>query len=147
MSNFPHRLYRVILALHPVDFRKQFGSEMALDFEDALESHGFAALCFDALLSLGRHWAMYAFPGTVEQGPIARQSLLAGQYVMVSQGCLTLFDFARASVLCVMLFIVIGFAATPNGRIMASLQSGNASQHGGIYDGGRPSFNRQGTVC
>ena len=92
------------------------------------------------LLSLGRQWAVCVFPGAAEQGPIT-QSLLAGQYVMVSQGCLTLFDLARASVLSVMLFLAMGFAATtPNSRVAISLQAVHASQqHGGVYSGSQRS--------
>ena len=144
MSNLRHRLYGVIVRLHPAAFRNEFGREMALDFQDALASNGFAALCLDGLLSLGRQWAVCAFPGAAEPGPITRQSLLAGQYVMVSQGCLTMFDLARASVLSVILFLATGFAATtPNSRITISFQAVHASQGGGMYDRGGRRFNRR----
>src|SRR5258708_14477161 len=108
MNNLQRRLYGVIVRLHPAAFRNEFGREMMIDFEDALASNGFEALCLDGLLSLGRQWAVCAFPGAAEQEHITRQSLLAGQYVTVSQGCLTMFDLARASVLSVMLFLAIG---------------------------------------
>lgn len=137
MSNFRRHLYSAIVRLHPAAFRNEFGCEMVLDFEEALGNHGFATLCLDALLSLGRQWAECVFLGAAEHGPITRQSLLAGQYVKVSQGCLTLFDLARASVLSGLLFLAIGFAATtPNSRTTISLQAVHASQRGGIYSGG-----------
>jgi uncharacterized protein (TIGR03435 family) len=133
MNNLQCRLYVVLVRLHPADFRNEFGREMRLDFEDALESNGFAALCLDALLSLGRQWTVRAFPGAEEQGSVTRQSLLAGQYVMASQEGPTLFELARASVLATMLFFAIGFPATiSNSHTTTGLQAGPSSQDGTV---------------
>ena len=135
MNNLQCRLYVVLVRLHPADFRNEFGREMRLDFEDALESNGFAALCLDALLSLGRQWTVRAFPGAEEQGSVTRQALLAGQYVMASQEGPTLFELARASVLATMLF-AIGFSATiSNKAITNDLQSVPSSQDGNVQSG------------
>ena len=136
MIDLEHRLYRVIVRLHPADFRNEFGREMRLDFEDALERTGFAALYFDALLSLGRQWTVRAFPSPEEQGYVTRPSLLAGQYVMVSPGGPTLFELARASVLATMLFFAIGFSATiSNKAITNDHQSVPSSQDGTVLRG------------
>ncbi|HEY1743206.1 MAG TPA: TIGR03435 family protein [Granulicella sp.] len=136
MIDLERRLYGVIVRLHPADFRNEFGREMTLDFEDALESTGFAALYFDALLSLGRQWTVRAFPSAEEQGYVTRPSLLAGQYVMVSPGGPSLFELARASVLATMLFFAIGFSATiSNKAITNDHQSAPSSQDGTVQSG------------
>ncbi|HUZ94902.1 MAG TPA: TIGR03435 family protein [Edaphobacter sp.] len=132
MSNLQSQLYGAMIRLHPADFRNEFGREMTLDFEDALTSNGFARLYLDALLSLARQWAAYAFPQTTET-PITQQSLLSGHYVMVSQGCLTFFDLARASILSAIFLLAIGFAlTTSSSRITISLQASHEAQHKGI---------------
>jgi len=136
MNNLQCRLYGVLVRLHPAAFRNEFGREMRLDFEDALERSGFAALCLDALLSLGRQWTVRAFPGAEEHGCVARPSLLAGQYVMVSPGGPTLFELARASVVATTLFFAIGFSATiSNKAITNDLQSVPSSQEGNVQSG------------
>jgi uncharacterized protein (TIGR03435 family) len=140
MSNFQRRVYGAIVRLHPADFRNEFGCEMALDFEEVLESNGFVALYFDALLSLGRQWAACVFPETTSQDSIAGQSLLAGQYVMISRGCLTFFDLARASVLSLMLFLLIGFAMTTSNSRTVGIQAGHQDHqraHNGLEDHAR----------
>ena len=136
MIDLERRLYGVIVRLHPADFRNEFGREMRLDFEDALERTGFAALYFDALLSLGRQWTVRAFPSAEEQGYATRPSLLAGQYVMVSPGGPSLFELARASVLAAMLFFAIGFSATiSNKAITNDLHAAPSSQDGDVQTG------------
>jgi hypothetical protein len=140
MNQFQRRVYGAIVRLHPADFRHQFGCEMALDFEDTVASNGFVALYFDALLSLGRQWVACVFPEATPQNSIAGQSLLTGQYVMISQGCLTFVDLARASLLSFMLFLLIGFAMTTSNSRIAGIQAGHQDHqrpHNGLADHSR----------
>ena len=137
MIDLERRLYGVIVRLHPADFRNEFGREMRLDFEDALERTGFAALCLDALQSLGRQWTVRAFPSAEEHGYATQPSLLAGQYVMVSPGGPTLFELARASVVATTLFFAIGLSATMSNKpIKSGLQAVPSSQDGDVQSGG-----------
>jgi len=115
MSTLQRRLYRFILRMHPAEFQHEFGSEMALDFEDALQSHGISALYWDALLSFVRQWTVHAFPDALEQRTTPNQSLLAGQYAVVAHGGLTPFDLFRGWTLSVMLFGSLGVALNPAG--------------------------------
>ncbi len=108
----------MIIRLHPAVFRSEFGREMLLDFEDALAETGFAYLCLDALLSLGRQWAVSTSSGAAVQKPMARPSLLSGQYVMVSQGGLRLLDLLRASALSVAFYLAVGFAAISTSTVL-----------------------------
>ena len=57
MSDLRHWAYRAIVRLHPADFRNEFGREMVLDFEDALQSYGLGRLWSDLLWSLVRQWS------------------------------------------------------------------------------------------
>jgi hypothetical protein len=135
MSEPKRSIYRTIVRLHPAEFRTRFGREMALDFEDAQATHSFGSLCLDALLSLGRQWAVCAFTAAEEQAPIARQSLLAGDYVMISLGRPGWFDMARASVLWAVLSLAFGDIATlPHARNTPGLQPGDGSQHEDLYN-------------
>jgi hypothetical protein len=104
---------------HLSEFRNEFGSEMTLDSEDAFETHGFAALLRDALLSLVRQWVALAFPGEVEICASPGGALLAGQYVMIQAGGLSPLEFLRGLTLSVMLFSAMGIVTTPaNGAII-----------------------------
>jgi hypothetical protein len=49
-------VYRTLLLLHPAPFRRQFGAEMLLIFDESPESH--AAHCLDGLQSLLRQWLL-----------------------------------------------------------------------------------------
>ena len=50
------RLYRVLVRMHPHEFRNRFGDEMELIFEEAADSWGEAVLLLDAARSLSRQW-------------------------------------------------------------------------------------------
>ena len=51
-----HRIYRLLIRLHPRDFRDRFADELELIFEEGATSWGEAALLFDAARSLLRQW-------------------------------------------------------------------------------------------
>lgn len=119
MTNLQRRLYGLVVRIHPFAFRNEFGREMTLDSEDAFETHGFASLFRDALLSWMRQWVALAFPQEIEMCASPGASLLAGQYVIVRAGGLTLVDFVRGLALSVMLFSAMGIVTTPaNGAII-----------------------------
>lgn len=82
------RVYALLLALHPADFRTRYAEEMALDFEDALHTFGVGALYRDALLSLVRQWSAPA-------PPVPAPSLLAGAYIELYQAGLSPFALTR----------------------------------------------------
>ena len=48
--------YRVLLALHPTAFRRQFGGEMLWVFDEAQRDRETSGFCFDVARSLLRHW-------------------------------------------------------------------------------------------
>ncbi len=48
-------LYRSVIALHPATFRRQFGPEMELIFDESGRSPGLLA---DVIVSLARQWLM-----------------------------------------------------------------------------------------
>ncbi|HLK03791.1 MAG TPA: hypothetical protein VKT53_05060 [Candidatus Acidoferrum sp.] len=50
------RLYRLLISLHPRNFRERFGGEMDLIFEEAANSWGAVTSLFDAAASLLRQW-------------------------------------------------------------------------------------------
>ena len=134
MNTLQRKLYAAVLRLHPAAFRNQFGREMALDFEDALASSGFASLCLDALLSLGRQWTAHLLPCPTEQLPARRLSLLAGDYVMLSPGGPPPFAIARASILATLLLFGICFMLSASSRrTPIDLPIGSGSQAKGIH--------------
>lgn len=49
-------LYRLLIQMHPTEFRTRFGDEMQLIFEEAGDAVGKAELLFDAAISLFRQW-------------------------------------------------------------------------------------------
>ena len=112
MSDLRHWAYRAIVRLHPAAFRREFGREMVLDFEDAQGSHGVVALYWDALLSLVRQWTARGWLGQVEGGVTSRPSLLNGQYVMICQDEMTPLEFVRGMVLSVTFLTQCAFAET-----------------------------------
>jgi uncharacterized protein (TIGR03435 family) len=83
MHSVPHRIYRVLLRMHPAAFRNEFGREMELDFEEALYTFGVGRLLVDAGRSLGRQWYAGIFPGLADPASAHGQSLLAGKYAVV----------------------------------------------------------------
>ena len=72
MSDFPRRLYEVVVRMRPVAFGNEFGCEMALDFEDALHSYGLGRLwrgsdrCSRAVDLYGRSGTTWTEAGTRE---------------------------------------------------------------------------------
>jgi uncharacterized protein (TIGR03435 family) len=116
MITLQRRLYGLILRMHPAEFRREFGREMALDFEDVRKDRGFTSVLCDAFLSLARQWGVQLLREPEVEQAASRHPLLAGQYVMISQGHLTTFDFARASVLAVLLFGSLGYAGMAGRR-------------------------------
>jgi uncharacterized protein (TIGR03435 family) len=83
MHTLHRRIYRLLLRLHPAAFHHEFAREMALDFEEALETFGLARLLLDAAGSLSRQWSAGVFSGAPAPVSALRPSLLAGNYVMV----------------------------------------------------------------
>jgi uncharacterized protein (TIGR03435 family) len=78
-----HRcIYHVLLRLHPASFRISFAREMALDFEDAVNTYGFTRLFVDAAISLVRQWST-EISCAFTPAPEPRPSLLAGSYIIV----------------------------------------------------------------
>jgi len=53
-------LYQCLLLLHPPAFRRRFGAEMLLIFEEAARSSGTLSLFLDGLVSLARQWVVRA---------------------------------------------------------------------------------------
>jgi hypothetical protein len=49
-------LYRMLLRLHPAEFRERFAEEMQWIFEEAAGKWGITSLVTDAGLSLARQW-------------------------------------------------------------------------------------------
>ena len=109
MSSFRRRLYRAIVRMHPADFRDEFGREMMLDFEDALNTYGLGCLCRDGLWSLARQWSARILSGGPEQSSTPRPSLLAGQYVMICEERLTMIELGRGLIGSVMLLALCLF--------------------------------------
>jgi hypothetical protein len=105
-------LYRMLLALHPSSFRREFSAEILRDFDGILALQGPISLFTDALLSLARQWAESEMPNDT---PASEEfSLLGGCYVAMAQNRLTLFDLMRGSVLSTTLFLSFGTAASPD---------------------------------
>ena len=116
MTTLRRHLYGLILRMHPAEFRREFSREMALDFELVLKDRGFTSVICDAFLSLARQWGIQLLHEPEGEQPSSRHPLLAGQYVMISQGHLTAFDFARASLIAVLLFGSLGSAGMAGRR-------------------------------
>jgi uncharacterized protein (TIGR03435 family) len=135
MNTLRRRIYGAVVRLHPAEFRDHFGREMALDFDDALRDRGFAPLLGDAFLSVARQWKEQLAMGTEAPQPATSHPFLAGQYCMVKQGSsLSAFDLARASVLSVLLFLLVGFAANLPNRHAVGEPQGVQVTHGGADD-------------
>ena len=143
MSKLQRRIYCALLRLHPAEFRRQFGRDMARDCEDALRERGFGPLLGDAMLSLARQWRVRALAGP-ETAPateaVPGHPFLSGQYIVVTHGSsLTAFDLVSASALSILLVLTIGYAASvPNRRAIADLQSVIVSHDGGLDTGANP---------
>jgi uncharacterized protein (TIGR03435 family) len=117
MSDFRHRLYGLIVRMHPADFRDEFGREMMLDFDDALHTYGVGRLWRDALRSLARQWSARILSSASDPISASRPSLLAGQYVMIREERLTMIELVRGLVVSVTLFALclFGLGGAPRG--------------------------------
>jgi hypothetical protein len=131
MSRIGSCIYGLLLRMHPPAFREEFGREMALDFEDAAQSQPLAALYWDGIISFARQWTVRAFSEAIERRARRHPSLLAGQYVMVSSGGLTLFDLVRGMTLSVMLFSAVGFAVTNDAGYRRAVE--RRARHGSMH--------------
>jgi uncharacterized protein (TIGR03435 family) len=135
LQRISRRIYGAVIQMHPAEFRDEFGREMALDFEDALRERGFAPLLGDACVSVARQWRAHLVVGHEVEQPVASHPFLAGQYCMIRQGSsLSAFDLMRASLISMLLFLTVGFAANlPNRHAVGEPQSVQVS-HGGADD-------------
>ncbi|WP_446744978.1 hypothetical protein [Silvibacterium acidisoli] len=111
MKKTARAFYRLLLVLHPAQFREEFSAEILRDFDEILTLQGPSALFADALLSLARQWTQSGLPD--EATPEVEFSLLGGSYVALAQNRLTLFDLLRGSVLSTALFFWFGVSSTP----------------------------------
>jgi hypothetical protein len=57
--------YRVLLALHPREFRRQFGDEMLWVFDQAARDGEASGFCLDVGRSLLRHWLRQPLPWSI----------------------------------------------------------------------------------
>lgn len=100
--------YIAILSLHPREFRRSFGGEMLLVFDEAAEAYGASWLLADAATSLLRQ-RLLRWPGDEHQlvAP-AEQSLLAGTYPMLRSPHLTARKLSLAFLLSLLSLTLIG---------------------------------------
>jgi uncharacterized protein (TIGR03435 family) len=138
MSDLKRSLYGAIVRLHPADFRNRFGREMTLDFVDAQQSHGFGALCCDALLSLGRQWAVCTLPE--EEEPAPQHALLTGHYIAVRLSCLTWIDLARATLLFGLLVAAAGLIPSSRAKAANNTEPLHQASSGSLAGAGSQRF-------
>jgi uncharacterized protein (TIGR03435 family) len=98
MSDVQRRLYSVALRMHPAEFRFEFGREMALDFEEALQFYGRGRLWRDVLWSLVRQWSAQMLTDASDPIAAPRASLLEGDYVMIRDKPFTALELLRGAV-------------------------------------------------
>jgi uncharacterized protein (TIGR03435 family) len=101
MYSRQRQIYGLLLRLHPAEFRHEFAREMALDFEEALETHGSAWLYLDAAGSLARQWVAAIASAVADPSSGPQPSLLAGNYVMLRDRRFTLMELGRGMVAAV----------------------------------------------
>ncbi len=102
--NLRSRVYATLVAAHPAAFRDEFGLEMRLDFEEAVQSRGVIGLYWDAAVSVGRQWLRAGVPQERERVAAGARYLLEGRYGAIGGEGLSLFQFGRGMVLAVGLF-------------------------------------------
>jgi len=112
MSDTSRRLYAAILRLHPPAFHREFGREMQLDFQEAHPQAGIAFLYLDALRSVALQWAKLLLPAAPEHAPLAKPSLLAGQYVTLSLGGPSISRVAASTLLSAAFYLAIAATLT-----------------------------------
>jgi hypothetical protein len=95
MHTFHRRIYRLLLHLHPAAFRNEFAREMALDFEDTLQTLGLGRLFLDVTGSLARQWSAHILSETLHPISVVRPSLLAGNYVIIDDNAFTPLELVR----------------------------------------------------
>jgi uncharacterized protein (TIGR03435 family) len=103
MTLLQRRLYRLLVRLHPTEFRHDSGRDMELDFEDASAHTRFATLYLDALISLGRQWLESSLSGGADRGTAQKASLLAGQYTTFGDEPLAALQLGRGLLAALML--------------------------------------------
>lgn len=90
MTTLQRRVYAAIVRLHPPAFRREFGHEMLLDFEESHDDIGVAFLCADAVQSAARQWTrtlLALIPAVLSAPkPAPQPSLLAGRYAVATLG-------------------------------------------------------------
>jgi hypothetical protein len=136
MHSVQHRIYRLLLRLHPGEFRDEFAREMALDFEDALVTFGLSRLLMDAAMSLARQWSADIFSGAPAPVLVLRPSLLTGNYVMVRDRSFTALElgFGLMAASAQLALCLLAINASPGyrpvlGTVYAS--SSTPARHGG----------------
>jgi hypothetical protein len=110
MTNLKRRLYGLVIRMHPVAFRDEFGREMALDFEDALGTFGVARLWLDALHSLTRQWTTHLISPAAEPAKALTHSMLAGSYAQVNDQPMRPMELARGLIAATTLISLCCFA-------------------------------------
>jgi uncharacterized protein (TIGR03435 family) len=106
------RLYHLILRLHPAAFRNEFAREMALDFENALHTYGFAQIFLDATGSLARQWSARILSGAPNPISAPTLSLLAGNYVIVQDKAFTPLELGHGLLASTAMLTLCSFALT-----------------------------------
>jgi imidazolonepropionase-like amidohydrolase len=112
MNRISHGAYKLLLRLHPAEFRIQFADEMMLDYQTGMRDMSTSALYWDALLSLGRQWINFVSEVS-KSSARGNISLIGGQYVAVSYGGLTPFDLMKGAMLSFTLFLAVASAESP----------------------------------
>jgi hypothetical protein len=112
MNCISHGVYKLLLRLHPAEFRIQFADEMMLDYQTGMRDMSTSALYWDALLSLGRQWINFVSEVS-KSSARGNISLIGGQYVAVSYGGLTPFDLMKGAMLSFTLFLAVACAESP----------------------------------
>jgi uncharacterized protein (TIGR03435 family) len=149
MIDLQHRLYATIVRLHPPAFRREFGREMQLDFEEALSdsgsrNSGSGFLYLDGLQSLGRQWTKTVFALTPEPQPLPKPSLLSGNYLSISLGAPTPIQLALSTLLSAAFYIALGMtlSAQPH-PILSAPPAGLANSPGHIGPSAHSFFQEQ----
>ena len=119
--SFERGVYAVLVRLHPAEFRRDFGPEMLLDYDEARTRNG---LYWDALVSLGRQWGRLGIAGERQPVPVGARFLLDGWYGVIGADGLSAFEFGRGMVLAVGL---IGGLVVVQGHTLVGSDPASAS--------------------
>jgi hypothetical protein len=121
MKAFERFSFRLILQLHPASFRKRFGQEMMLDYQDALESQSGFHLSLDLLHSLMRQWSAALVSVIWSDATPSRSVFLSGQNALDFQTRLTPYELSRGFMLSVLLFSAFWYAEDPHRASLGNL--------------------------